>query len=118
MRVKSQPLILSHGTSWANLTSINVLGLEDSEQFDTKESIRDFPDHATFREKSVTTGPVGQVWGFPFLTLCKKTNFDLILLVECDVFQKGLNMKEIYGMSSFPWCNSPNDTSLPYILKI
>ena len=27
--------------------------------------IRDFPDHATFREKSVTTGLVGQAWGFP-----------------------------------------------------
>ena len=27
--------------------------------------IRDFPDHATFREKSVTTGQVGQALGFP-----------------------------------------------------
>ena len=27
--------------------------------------IRDFPDHATSREKSVTTGLVGQAWGFP-----------------------------------------------------
>ena len=27
--------------------------------------IREFPDHACFREKSVTTGLVGQAWGFP-----------------------------------------------------
>ena len=28
-------------------------------------TIRDFPDHTTFREKSVATGLVGQAWGFP-----------------------------------------------------
>ena len=28
-------------------------------------AIRDCPDHATFREKRVTTGLVGQAWGFP-----------------------------------------------------
>ena len=28
-------------------------------------TIRDFPDHATLREKSVTTGLVGQAWGVP-----------------------------------------------------
>ena len=28
-------------------------------------AIRDFPDHATFREKSVTTGLVGQALGIP-----------------------------------------------------
>ena len=34
MGVESQPLILSHGTSWAKLTCINVLRQDDSEQFD------------------------------------------------------------------------------------
>ena len=34
IRVESQPIILSHWTSWAKLTSINVLGQDDSEQFD------------------------------------------------------------------------------------
>ena len=30
-----------------------------------KGPIRDFPDNATFREKSVTSGLVGQAWGIP-----------------------------------------------------
>ena len=64
--------------------------------------IMDFPDHATFREKSVTTGLVGQAWGFPSLTLCNKANFDPLLLVEYDVLQKGFNMNNFYGMFSFP----------------
>ena len=64
--------------------------------------IRDFPDHATFREKTVTTCLVGQAWGFLSLTLCNKANFDPILLVNYDVLQKGLNMKKFYRMFSFP----------------
>ena len=63
--------------------------------------IRNFPDHATFWENSVT-GPVSQAWGFFSLTLCNKGNFDPILLVEYDVLQKGLDMKEFYEMFSFP----------------
>ena len=54
--------------------------------------IRDFPDHATFMERSVTTGLVGQAWGILSLTLCNKANFDPILLVKYDVLLKGLNM--------------------------
>ena len=37
------------------------------------DGIRDFPDHATFREKSVTIGLAGQAEEFP---LCDKANFD------------------------------------------
>ena len=50
--------------------------------------MKDFPDHANFREKSVTTGLVGQAWGFLSLTLCYKANFDPILLVKYDGLQK------------------------------
>ena len=57
-------------------------------------TIRDFPDHATFRKKSVLLAQSNKLGGFLSLTLCKKANFDLILLVKYDVFQKGLNMNK------------------------
>ena len=53
-----------------------------------RSSIRDFPDHATFREKSVTTCLVGQLRDFLSLTLCNKTNFDTLQLDKYDVFGK------------------------------
>ena len=68
--------------------------------------IRGFPDHALFREMSVTTCLVRQVWGFLSLTLCIKANFDPLQLVKYDVTEKGLNIKTIYGLSSYPYCNS------------
>ena len=72
----------------------------------------DFSDHATFREKSSTTGLVGQAWGFHLSsTLCNKANFDPILLVKYNVPQKGLNMKKFYGMFSFLLCNLLDNTS-------
>ena len=36
--------------------------LEDNQK---GQKLRDFPDHATFREKIVSTDLVGQAWGFP-----------------------------------------------------
>ena len=35
----------------------------------TAAGIRDFPDHATFREKSVSIGLAGQAEGFPLFDL-------------------------------------------------
>ena len=35
------------------------------------------------------------------MSLCNNVNIDPILLVKYDVLQKGLNIKEFYGMFSF-----------------
>ena len=39
-------------------------------------SIRDFPDHATFREKGAKLACADKLGVFLSLTLCKKANFD------------------------------------------
>ena len=54
--------------------------------------------------------------GFLSLTLCNKANFHLKLsLVKHDVLEKGLNIRKIYGPSTFPLYKSLNDASTPYI---
>ena len=82
--------------------SSDVTWVEDCQVSGTRQgSIRDFRDHATFREKSVITGLVGQPKGYPLLT--QNNNVDPIQFVKYDVFVKKLNMKRIYKISSFPF---------------
>ena len=45
------------------------------------ETIREIPDHATFREKENTQGWLDKLGGFLYLTLCNLANFDQLCLV-------------------------------------
>ena len=46
--------------------------------------IRDFPDHATFREKGAKLSCADKLGVFLSLTLCNKANFDPIQRVKYD----------------------------------
>ena len=50
--------------------------------------IRDFPDHATFREKGAKLACADKLGVFLSLTLCKKANFDLLQRVKYDGLEK------------------------------
>ena len=52
------------------------------------KSIRDFPDHATFREKGAKLACVDTLGVFPSLTLCNKANFDPLQRVKYDGLEK------------------------------
>ena len=60
--------------------------------------IRDFPDHATFREKGAKLACADKLGVFHYLTLCNKANFDPLQYVKCDGLEK---MYGLYGLSSF-----------------
>ena len=49
-------------------------------------AIRDFPDHATFREKGVKLACADKL--FLSLTLCNKANFDPLQQVKYDGLEK------------------------------
>ena len=44
--------------------------------------IRDFPDHATFREKGAKLACADKLGGFLSLTLCKKANFEYLSFIK------------------------------------
>ena len=50
--------------------------------------IRDFPDHATFREKGAKLACADKLGVFLSLTLCDKANFDSLERVKYDSLQK------------------------------
>ena len=50
--------------------------------------IRDFPDHATFREKGAKLDCVDKLGVFLSLTLCIKANFDCIQRIKYDGLEK------------------------------
>ena len=56
--------------------------------------IRDFPDHATFREKGAKLACADKLGVFLSLTLCKKVNFDpynesnMMALKKCETGKK------------------------------
>ena len=50
--------------------------------------IRDFPDHATFREKGATLACADKLGVFLSLTLCNKVKFDLLHQVKYDGLDK------------------------------
>ena len=54
----------------------------------TMLSIRDFPDHATFREKGAKLACADKLGVFLSLTLCKKANFDPLERVKYDSLEK------------------------------
>ena len=56
--------------------------------FDDLLIIRDFPDHATFREKGAKLACVDKLGDFLNLTLCNKANFDPLQRVKYDCFEK------------------------------
>ena len=47
-------------------------------------SIRDFPDHVTFREKGAKLACADKLGVFVSLTLCNKANFDPLQRVKYD----------------------------------
>ena len=59
--------------------------------------IRDFPDHATFREKGAKLACADKLGVFLSLTLCNKANFESNMMA----LKKMLNRKKMYGSSSF-----------------
>ena len=44
--------------------------------FPSRNTIREIPDHATFREKEHTLGWLDKLGGFLSLALCNLANFD------------------------------------------
>ena len=64
-------------------------------------AIRDFPDHATFREKGTKLVWADKLGVFLSLTLCNKANFDPLQHVKYDGLEKMRNRKIMYGVSSF-----------------
>ena len=50
--------------------------------------IRDFPDHATFREKGAKLACADKLGVFLSLTLCDKANFDSLERVKYDSLEK------------------------------
>ena len=50
--------------------------------------IRDFPDHATFREKGAKLACADKLGVFLSLTLCNKANFDPLQRVKYDGLEK------------------------------
>ena len=44
--------------------------------------IRDFPDHATFREKGAKLARADKLGGILSLTLCKKANFEYLSFIK------------------------------------
>ena len=65
-------------------------------------TIRDFPDHATFREKGAKLACADELGVFLSLTLCNKTNFDPLQRFKYDGPEKLCNRKKMYGLSSCP----------------
>ena len=51
-------------------------------------SIRDFPDHTTFREKGAKLASADKLGVFLSLTLSNKANFDPLQHVKCDGLEK------------------------------
>ena len=80
--------------------------------------IRDFSDHATFKDKGAKLACADKLGVFLSLTLCNKANFDTLPVVEYDGLEKMLNRKKMYRLSSFSWYKSLNDACTAYILKV
>ena len=59
-------------------------------------AIRDFPDHATFREKGANLACADKLGVFLSLTLCNKANFDPLQGVKYDGLGKMLNRKNVW----------------------
>ena len=53
-------------------------------------TIRDFPDHATFREKGAKLACADKLGVFLSLTLCNKANFDHLQQVQYDGIEKNV----------------------------
>ena len=65
--------------------------------------IRDFPDHATFREQGAKLACADKLGGFLSLTICNKANFDPlqhlnIMTLKYNDLETG---KKKFGLSSF-----------------
>ena len=58
--------------------------------------IRDFPDHATFREKGAKLACADKLGIFLSLTLCNKTNFDTLQRVKYDGLEKMSNRNKTF----------------------
>ena len=56
--------------------------------------IRDFPDHATFREKGAKLACAENLGVFLSLTLCNKANFDPLQRVKYDGLEKNVKQEK------------------------
>ena len=52
------------------------------------QAVRDFPDHATFREKGAKLACADKLGVFLSLTLCNKANFDTLQHIKYDGLEK------------------------------
>ena len=62
-------------------------------------TIRDFPDHANFREKGATLACADKHGGFLSLTLCNKADFDPFNksnMVALKICERGKKCRDIY----------------------
>ena len=60
------------------------------------KTIRDFPDHATFREKGAKLACADKLGVILSLTLCNKANFDPLQHVKYDGLEEMWNRKQMY----------------------
>ena len=56
--------------------------------------IRDFPDHATFREKGAKLACADKLGDFHSLTLCNKANFDPLQRVKYDGLERHVKQEK------------------------
>ena len=70
-------------------------------QLSLQGSIRDFPDHATFREKGAKLACASKLGVCLSLTLCNKANFDPHNKSNTMALKKSETGKKMYGLSSF-----------------
>ena len=80
--------------------------------------LRDFPDHATFREKGTKLACADKLGVFLSLTICKKANFDPLKNSQICWHCKMRNRKKMYELFTFSGYKSVTDACMPYILKI
>ena len=64
-----------HGYLFIGLISVGGWGYREM-------LIRDFPDHATFREKGAKLACADKLGVFLSLTLCKKANFEYLSFIK------------------------------------
>ena len=76
-------LIKRESIPFLNFVSSSIT-TQDIEQYTEYAGlrIRDFPDHATFKEKSAKLACADKLGVFLSLTLCKKANFEYLSFIK------------------------------------
>ena len=66
-----------------------------------KDSIRDFPDHANFREKGAKLACSDKLGDFLSLNLCKKANLSICHLLSTSPYKKTRTLRKSYEIFVF-----------------